>query len=117
MDSILTQVYQLEKELIENKTKYENFAAKEVQSIQNVRIFEASLEELARNGNQREVFQPLGKAFLLRKPQELVKDLQHLKEVNTKGMEEDRKMKENFGQKKAELEKQLIELTHNLKRN
>lgn len=116
MEGLLSQVYQLEKELIENKNKFESYGQREVQCIQNLKIFEASLGELNAPQNEKaRVYQPLGKAFLLRPAAEVKADLEGLTEVNKKGLEEDRKMKGHFEGKKNELEKQLIELTKGLK--
>ena len=117
MESQLNQVYQLEKELIENKNKFESYGTREIQCIQNIKIFETSLKELETDDPSVKVYQPLGKAFLMRPRNAIKTDLEFLLEANKKGFEEDRKMKTHFEGKKIELERQLIELTKGLKVN
>ena len=116
MDNTLSQIYQLEKEFIESRTQYENFANKEIQSIQNIKIFETSLKELDKNTNGK-VYQPMGKAFILRKRENMKADLEYLMDVNRKALEEDRKKKAHFEVSKNDLEKQLIEMAKSIKMN
>ena len=116
MDNTLNQVYQLEKELIENRTQFEKFANKEIQSIQNIKIFETSLKELEKVGDAK-VYQPMGKAFILRKKDAVKTDLEFLMEINRKALEEDKKNKLHFEASKNDLEKQLIEMAKSIKLN
>ena len=117
MESLLNQVYQLEKELIENKNKFESYGNREIQCIQNIKIFETSIKELEVDDPSVKVYQPLGKAFLMRPRTAIKADLEFLLQANQKGFEEDKQMKVHFEGKKIELERQLIELTKTLKLN
>ncbi len=117
MESSLNQIYQLEKEMLEQRSKYEQYHSNEVMCTQNARIFEFSLEALQTQPEGLAVYQPLGKAFLRRPKDALAADLRNLLEGNHKNFEEAKKMKEHFESKKNELEKQLLEMTKTLKIN
>ena len=117
MESSLNQIYQLEKEMLEHRSKYEQYYSNEVMCTQNGRIFEFSLEALKSQPADQGVYQPLGKAFLRRPKDALATDLANLLESNQKNLEEAKKMKEHFESKKNELEKQLVEMTKTLKLN
>ena len=115
MDAQLNQIYQLEKEMLDQKSKYENSFNNEMVCLQNIKIFEYSLSALRTENDGAKVFQPLGKAFLRRGKHELIKDLESLLETNQKSVEEHKKMREHFEGKKGELEGQLVEMTRGLK--
>lgn len=115
MESTLNQIYQLEKEMLEQKSKYEMYLNNEVVCTQNIRIFEYSLAALREEQEGRAVYQPLGKAFLRRDRGGLCRDLEELLESNQKSLEESRRLKEHFESKKGELERQVTELTRGLK--
>ena len=115
MDAQLNQVYQLEKDMLEQRTKFETYQNNEIICLQNIKIFEYSLQTLKTENDSSKVFQPLGKAFLRRGKAELTKDLEALLEINQKNIEDNRKMKEHFEGKKNEIETQLVELAKTLK--
>ncbi len=115
METSLNQIYQVEKEMLEQKSKYEQYFSNEVMCKQNMQIFEFSLESLKDHPDHLAVYQPLGKAFLRRSKEALAVDLKSLLEGNQKNLEEAKKMKEHFEIKKTELEKQLLEMTKTLK--
>ena len=117
METSLNQVYQLEKEMLEQRSKYDQYYNNEILCTQNIKIFEFSLDAIEEQPSDRAVYQPLGKAFLRRPKEALANDLRTLLESNEKSLGEHRRMKEHFETKKIELEKQLVELTKGLKLN
>lgn len=109
----MIQIYQAEKEYIGLKNQYELYATSELQAVQQQKVFEYTLESLKTVENEK-VFQPMGKAFIIRDKKDIVDDFEYLLKKTAEDMEKARGVKEMVGGKKTELEKQLIEMTKSL---
>lgn len=112
-ENLLNQVYQAEKDYIGLKNQYETYVSSELQAYQQKKVFEYTLDSL-KEIDTNKVYQPLGKAFIVRDKSEVIEDLEYLQNKAGEDLENAKKYKEIFGLKKAEFEKQLIEMTKNL---
>ena len=112
-EGIINQVYQAEKDYINLKNQYEMYASTELQSLQQQKVYDYTLESL-KEIDVSKVYQPMGKAFIIRSKDEVVADLEYLQKKAGEDLENARKYKEVLGSKKTDLEKQLVEMTKNL---
>lgn len=112
-EGLVNQIYQAEKEYITLKNQYELYATSEIQAIQQQKVFEYTLDALKAVDNEK-VYQPMGKAFIIRDKKDMVTDLEYLQQRAVEDLEKAKTYKDVFGNKKTELEKQLIEMTKNL---
>ena len=116
MEDTLQQVYKLEKEFMENKQKLQQFHQAELTSIQSKKILDYSLEVLEeKNIDKKKIFQPLGKCYLRRDPVKLREDIKFVLEKEAKNLEENKKMKNHYQKLTLDANKQLIEMTKDLK--
>ena len=112
-EGLINQVYQAEKEYIALKNQYEMYATSELQAVQQQKVYEYTLESLKAIDNEK-VYQPMGKAFIIRDKKDIVDDFEYLHAKTGEDLAKARNYKEVFGGKKSELEKQLVEMTKNL---
>lgn len=112
-EGLINQVYAAEKDYIALKNNYEMYATAELQAVQQLKVYEYTLESLKSVDNEK-VFQPMGKAFIIRDKKDIVEDFEYLQKKTGEDYETAKKYKEVFGSKKTELEKQLVEMTQNL---
>ena len=96
MESSLQQRVNLEKDFMENKAQRDQYHQSEMLCLQNKTIFEFSIKGLHEVGEDRAVYQPLGKAYLRRNKNDLEEDLKNLLVTNNKKYEEAKKMKEDL---------------------
>lgn len=81
--------------------------------MQQQKVYEYTLDALKAVDNAK-VYQPMGKAFIIREKSDIVEDFEYLCKKTGEELEKARQYKEVFGGKKAELEKQLVEMTKSL---
>lgn len=110
----LAQLYNLEKELITQRTNFKNYVNTEIMLMQNQAKYKTTLEELGNINDNRKVYQPIGKAFIIRNKEEYIKDLKFLIEKCDKDISETSKIKEHAGKKLKECERNVMELTKSM---
>lgn len=116
MEETLQQVYKLEKEFVENKQKLQKYHQAELTSIQSKKILDYSLKVLEEeNIEKKKIFQPLGKCYLRRDPAELREDIKFVLDKEAKNLEENKKLKLHYQKLTLDANKQLVEMTKDLK--
>ena len=112
-EGLINQVYQTEKEYIGLKNQYDTYANAELQTLQQQKVCSYTLEALKDVENNK-VYQPMGKAFIIRDKKDVVEDFEYLQKKAEEDHGKAKQYKDILGKKKAEMEKQLVEMTKNL---
>ena len=115
-EGLINQVYQTEKEFLAAKGQYEAYLNSEMQTMQQKKVFEYSLESLKELKSDR-VYQPVGKAFLARKKENMIDDFEYLLNKAEEDLKACSNYRQQFEKKKNDLQKQLVEMTKGLKIN
>ena len=116
MESIQEQMFRLEKELQENNRLFELYQRQEFTCHNYKSIYTLSLRALDDTTDTQQTFQPLGKAFIIRPKDDLRQDITELERNNEKSIEENKKLKEHYFNKKKEASRQLLELINSCKK-
>ncbi len=104
MEGQLAEAYKVEKEFMENKQKLELYNSQMLNSIQSKTILEQSLKILQEpDMEERKVYQPLGKCYLMRDPAKFKADVEFVLEKESKNLTEHRKNKEMYEVKTLDL--------------
>ena len=115
-EGLINQVYQTEKEFLATKSQYETYLNSEMQTMQQKTLFKYTLENLNELEKEK-VYQPVGKAFLIRKKENLVEDFEYLLNKAEEDLKVCTNYRQQFEKKKNDLQRQLVEMTKGLKLN
>jgi len=86
-DEQLQQKYQLEIELISSRDQYKAYAQAKLNNVVTSDKYKSAVKEIEEAGDSK-VYQALGKAYLMRKKEDLIGDYKDLLDQNEKEHEE-----------------------------
>mmetsp|Transcript_21410 Transcript_21410/g.24877 ORF Transcript_21410/g.24877 Transcript_21410/m.24877 type:complete len:119 (+) Transcript_21410:49-405(+) len=114
-DDQINQVYEIQRELVAAQTKINFYSSSQFALKKNSEKAKISIREIQALGPEHKTYRPLGKAFILKDPKDIIKDLEQTITSNLKEAEENDKYRQHFEGKFKELEKQLRESMSGLK--